>query len=214
MRRPQNLLPMSVALLALVVAGTGTAVAATSTTTISDPTNSSYVAHVNSSGQLQVSGPVSVSAPGVPFLTTAFIENFNEDSSGFQLALGPTLATLGLTQITLVDPASNAEPWSEYLFQVPATSSTACGTVPSASLHRVGTLEAAPGTDDESNLTPPYVVKPLTGNQYYCILAAAEPDTGSGSNTDDVITTIRGYVLSGTAPASPDASKAHGAAAG
>jgi hypothetical protein len=210
MRRPKNLLPTSIALVALVVAGTGTAVAATTTTTISDPTNSSYVAHVNSSGQLQVSGPVSVSAPGVPFLTYTPVENVIE-TGDYSAVLGPTTATLALTQLDFLSVDGKA--WVDDLYEAAASSSKTCGDTVGSPDPIVAEQEAQPDANDSETLVPPFVVKPLKAGQAYCLFAAAAP-TDNTASTDTAEIDVRGYVISGTAPSpSPSGVKALAGAA-
>jgi hypothetical protein len=135
-RLREQWLPISIGFLALVVASTGTAVAATGTVVnIADGANAARVAHVDSSGRLMTN----IGSNGIVFArpapaTTPFFEGVAAQPSPNANAVTPTaVSNLAISTIVAVPTAGLAAPAILFLFWKPTALGSACPTTTSVS---------------------------------------------------------------------------------
>ena len=129
-RLREQWLPISIGFLALVVASTGTAVAATGTVVnIADGTNGANVAHVDSSGRLltNIGGTGTVFARPAP-ASTPFFAGVAATPSPNARAITPTALThLAISTIVAVPTTGLSSPALLFLYWKSATAGSACG---------------------------------------------------------------------------------------
>ena len=190
-------LPTGLALLALAIASTGTAAAATGQlVNITDPITTANKAKVNTSGQLLTSAVVPAgvapAAPKTPFSLAAI--TYTDGTPAVQF--GGTTATIALTGMSFANGTTSATTVDLYQFGEPTAT---CNT--SSSYTNVRLLEEVivpSGETYQEQRTTPLVLKPLSGGAYHCLATIA-----SGTNYG-LYGAFNGYVISGSfAPASP-----------
>lgn len=192
MRKPnRNLVPIVLGLLALIIAGTGTAVASGGTLVhITDPINATYKAKVNANGQLRVD----TSQPRT-FTGRRFIFNYFSGSNGYQVLAGPTTATLSLHHITAVMQSDYTRTHQFALFQVSGATNEECTANSNfRELHRV---MVAPTQAAESDFSNGLLLKPPSGSNPWCLITAFWPVDNSAISSYAVVT-FSGYVYSGS----------------
>lgn len=191
MRKPRNLLPLSIALLALAIATTGTAAAATGQlVNIADGTNAGALARVDGTGALKVAAvPM---APARPYNTNRVAPNDN-----FGAVTTPTLAQIALNRVQVAGDSLNNTPSTVFLYY---------GTVPSGAecysgmtdFRLIGEYGITPASSFLDAFPTPLVLKP-NGTRPWCLIAANYKNTSSGFSS--VRLTMSGFVVSGTPPA-------------
>jgi hypothetical protein len=181
-------LPTAISLLALSIAVTGTAAAATTgqLVNIVDSVNGSSVARVVD-GRLRVSatGTVAATTPRSPFTFAAL--SFEAGVPAGQM--DATAATLALTGIHVANATANYT--SVKLYQVPGSGSACPNSVSGGrflaeyAVPSHQSFDSAPGT--------PMVLRPMSSGATWCLVTV-----GSGNTGDGLYITFTGYVPSGT----------------
>jgi hypothetical protein len=171
---------------------------------ISDHSASAYFAKVDSSGALKttavVSGRVAPALPPQPF----YVARFVDVGASFVPALGPTTATVALTDLKLGNDFRNQGrrlALFEYSAPAPNTSCT------NPRLRFLGYYDVGSAqTLDVSFQTPP-VLKPLAGGDAWCLTVNLTAPAGDPNYFDSLA--LGGYVLAGTftPPAAPPSAK-------
>ena len=187
--RPPSL-ATAIALLALSIAVTGTAVAAAPHLFAIAGKSGGHVAKVSSAGALSttasVAGAVRIAAPATPFSFTglSFVD------SGVSIQFGATNATLAFTGFRVSNQTNVNTSMS--IYQYPETS-TLCDQGTAGSRKFLGQFSVPAGQTVDEQLSTPQIVKPIPGFPDWCFINVA---TGPGGAA--VITTYSGYVVSGT----------------
>lgn len=182
--RPPSL-SLVVALLALVVATTGTAVAAGPTLmSIADHTTPANTATVSAAGALSVSGNVAIVAPKTPFDFTA--QSFEDGDLSQQM--NPTAATIAITGFRVSNGTPNG--MTMRLYEYPETN---IQCVVRGTPRYLGDFSVNAGDTYGEQTTTPIIVKPLAGSPKWCLITFA-----SGTSSQGVFTTYNGYVISGS----------------
>lgn len=162
------------------------------TVNISDHSSSALFAKVTSAGELKtnavVSGKVAPALPPQPFTVST---NISEANAVF--VLGPTTATVALTDVTFANSFSNgARALFLSNFSAPAPN-TGCTN----GLNRVvGGYYAPSAQTVVQDFATPIVLKPLASGHAWCLVAVLQAPAGEVDHADRV--TVDGYVLSGT----------------
>jgi hypothetical protein len=184
-----NVVSITLAGLAVVIATTGTAVAVTATAVNIVGPNSSRAAQVDQGGRLRTDGP------NATFNVTAGLVNVSA-----KILTNPTSATLAVSRVNFHNPADNldlARPPSFRVSLVKIAVGTD-GTCESGSLERFYSFEVvAPGTNVQDTYPAPLVIASIT-HHLYCIGVYMVPDmvAQSGFVAPDV--QLTGFVVSGT----------------
>lgn len=172
----------------------GTALATVgSVVNISDRSSSAYFAKVDSSGALKtsavVSGKVAPALPSQPFNLTRGV--------GVEAplhALGPTTATIALTDLTLANYFGNGpRELGLYVNSAPAPNNNCTGT----HVRFVGFYDVASAQTVVQNFETPLILKPLAAGEAWCLRVTLERPTGDVSDIKDSLI-LGGYVLAGT----------------
>lgn len=195
MRKPKNLLPLSIALLALAIATTGTAAAATGQlVNIADGSNAGQLAKVDASGALRV---LAVPAPPARPYSTDFAV-LGGGSNGYRGVSAPTTATVAVNRLVWSNDPYWARPSIAYLYSVTVPAGSPCSLDSAYSdVKLIGKYAVASGATVVDALPSPLVLRP-NGTRPWCLLAAHYP-----TPNDRVVFvegTVSGYVISGTAP--------------
>ena len=206
MRAKQMSPAMAVALLALVAATSGTAVAVTvSRTSLVDAKHPSRSAKVDSTGALKVTAPATVSTrplpPGKPFDVKAAVSNFYKNGSSYLQVLAPTSSTLALSRVMYTNVITNASAWEIFVYYETVAPGGTCQAFSSA--HRLVEHVNVPARESVVSPFPtPVVLSPLAGGSQWCLMAGGGPtqNTASSSDGSTVDLALTGYVVSGTAP--------------
>lgn len=174
------------------------------TVNISDHSGSAFFATVNSAGELKtsavVSGKVAPALPPQPFTVSRTV---TEASNAF--VLGPTTATVALTDVTFANSFSNGARALFLSIFSAAAPNTGCTNV----LNRLVAAYNAPSAETVvQDLATPIVLKPLASGHAWCLVADLQAPAGEVDHPARV--TVDGYVLSGTftPPAAPPPGKA------
>jgi hypothetical protein len=144
--------------IAVVAAGTGTAVAVSSVVNIADPTTPANVAKVDASGRLSVGSPLAtIDAAGYLY---------GYQNAQYTQITSATKATLAITRVQLSNPSVNAGATEEQLslYQVPVDAGGSCVNTTSGLL--LARYNLVPGDDVVDNLTAPITVRALNGAAY------------------------------------------------
>ena len=151
--------------LALAVAGGGTAVAVSSVVNIADPSDPSKVARVDQSGRLSV-GPATATIS-----TAGWLLGYTDGAT--TPLTSPTTATLAISRIQFSNPSANASAAEQQLSvnQYPADAAGNCQSTTGAVL--VARYNLAPGDDVDDPFPAPLVVKP-TGTTKYCLFVSVD----------------------------------------
>jgi len=174
------------------------------TVNISDHSSSAYFAKVTSAGELKtngvVSGKVAPALPPQPFTVVRTV-----DTSNISTFLGPTTATVALTEVTFANYFGNG---ARRLFldqRSAAAPNAACASTHS---HPVGVYDAPSAQTIVQDFVTPVVLKPLASGEAWCLVAFMSGPVGDVNYPDYV--TLSGYVLSGTftPPGAPPPGKA------
>jgi hypothetical protein len=171
----------------------GTALATVGqTVNISDHSASAYFAKVTSAGELKTNGVVSGKvAPALPPQPFSAVTGFFYGSQ--KILLGPTTATVALTDVTFSNHFQNQGRRVSLYEWSAAAPNAGCGL---SHLHLVGVYNAASGQTAAQDFTTPVVVKPLASGEAWCLVADLE--FPSGDTNSAVYMMLGGYVLSGT----------------
>lgn len=176
-RGPSNVVAIGLGVLALVVAGSGAAVAvAASVVNIADPTTPANVAHVDSTGRLQV-GLSSVAA------TSTIVSTGTFNNLGTTIVTSPTTTTLVLTGFEVTETRLNGTAVGSdldvHLVQTAATSATACSTTVVRNLY-ITSLSSGLAVDPSGSAR--LAVKPVSG-ALYCLAIQSAILNGSSDVT-------------------------------
>src|SRR5262245_42503569 len=174
------------------------------TVNISDHSSSAFFAKVTSAGELKtnavVSGKVAPALPPQPFSVDRGVVASNSSP-----ALGPTTATVALTDVTFANDFSNGKR-RLVLFQASAAApNTGC----SSPRTRIVADYAAPSAETVvQDFATPIVLKPLASGDAWCLRAVMAAPAGEVDFPS--LVTLGGYVLSGTftPPTAPPPGKA------
>jgi hypothetical protein len=180
-------LPTAIALLALAIAVTGPASAATGQlVNIVDPNNSALAARVDSGGNLKVAA-----TPVLPAKT------FSRDTyvaSGFQEVIPATSSVVALSRVSVTSSSNNVAGKAYFtviLWHRPATADGVC----TGTGQNVGVYSVPPGETVLDALPTPFQLKPLPGFPKWCLVAST---AGSGSPVTTPRVDLHGYIVSGT----------------
>jgi len=205
-RRPS--LPTAIALLALAVATTGTAAAATGQlVNISDPTTAANVARVDAAGALKTTTSGTVSArptpPASTFDTFGSITNFYKNGSQYLVITPATSATVAITRLLYTNGITNTNDWEVFVYYETIPSGGTCKAF-SAGHKFIAHVNVKAHDSLVDALPSPVVLKPKTGSPQWCLVAGGGPTQASASTTDGALfdISVTGFVVSGAfAPA-------------
>jgi hypothetical protein len=184
----------------------GTALATVGqTVNISDHSSSAYFAKVDSSGALKttaaVTGKVGPALPPQPFSVE---REFSIAAPVY--VLGPTSATLALTDVTFANYfAAQGRDLRLQELSGPSPNTNCTNFVHTPT---VGRFDAEGGQTVHVSFQTPIVLKPLAAGEAWCLYAAMGGPSGDPDYVDGL--TVGGYVVSGsfTPPSSPQPAKA------
>jgi hypothetical protein len=154
---------------------------------VSDPT-AAYTARVDATGALKTAGLAAPTLPRLPFnsSTTTYIAAYTK-------VLGPTTATVALTDLKIANHYINTGARALYFIQYSAAApNTGCGY---AHIRQLGLYDVAARDSIHANFETPLVVKPLANGEAWCLrvyMTAPPGDTNNG-----VGVSVGGYVPSG-----------------
>jgi hypothetical protein len=160
---------------------------------ISDRSGSAFFAKVDSTGALKttavVSGKVAPALPPQPF----YVQSFFNNTSQYAKALGPTTATVALTDVTV----GNYFPNQARGLWLAQWSAPAPNTTCTNSRERLlGRYDVASAQTVHASFQTPPVVKPLASGDAWCLMGNL---VGPNDPNDySVNLSLGGYVLSGT----------------
>ena len=200
-RIPKPSPALLVGLLALGVATTGTAVAAGTAVNIVDPTTSTNIAKVDSTGHLSttVGGTVSTkeALPSTTYVLNVSVYNYDLTTSGYNYPVKPSTATVAIDHLTLAPYFSDDAPRLVQIYTFTMAAGTTSCTLSSgySNLRAIGNYRFTGGTvvDD---LTTPLILKP-NGTRPWCLAVYSLAASGNGFYA---YLTMTGWVVSGTAP--------------
>lgn len=188
-----NVIALTLAGLAVVMAATGTAVAVTATqVNIADPVTPSRIARVDSSGRLGTINALS------PYTYGGIFSNLNGENN---FITAPTTASLALTSLTLTNPKVNqsatAAELRVYLYKANSSSTSSCTPTTYQSL---GAWNLAPGNSIVSDLPSPLLTKASGTSTLtpYCLSLYAYALSGSFNGNYYPTVAASWYVASGT----------------
>jgi hypothetical protein len=187
-------LPTAISLLALSVALTGTAYAATtSVVSIGDSTTPANTAKVSSAGALSTSVSGSVSAVPTPPKSPFFVNVFNDINGDRTTNIPSTTATLAITHISFANESDG--PAFIDLNEFDETGST-CDDTAGTAIRFVGRWQLEPQKTLEVTFPTPLVLKPLQSGHHWCVATVQAGAQGA------IATHYDGYVSAGsfTAP--------------
>jgi hypothetical protein len=194
---------MIIGVLALAVATTGTAAAATGTVVnLADGSDASHLAKVDAQGRVQTSAANTVgarpAAPATVFDLAASLYNYDTIASGYQWPLAPSTATVSVNHVTVSPWISDTQPRlvQIYSFTVPAGTTDCNFNVATADFRELFSyrLSADAVVDD---LPTPLVLKPKSGRPW-CLATLSQAPSGDAYYA---YLDMTGWVVSGTAPA-------------
>jgi hypothetical protein len=164
-----------------------------STVNISDHSASAYFAKVDSSGQLKTSAVVSGKvAPALPPQPFNVLRGVSVGTSVY--ALGPTTATIAVTDLTLANYFGNEARELELYVDSAAAPNTNCA---STHLRVVGFFDVPAAQTVEENFETPLVLKPLATGEAWCLRVILARPFGDTTNVTDSLI-LGGYVVAGT----------------
>lgn len=189
MLKRTNPAALILALIAVIIASSGTAMAVTSSVFVADPTHPTQRVHVDAAGRLQTADPLS-GVNSAFYLSAGSSPNFMN---------APTRATLAVTRINLGNTALNASlpntDFMVYLYQYTVGADGTCGT---GSPGSVMSRTRVPVASDLQLLFPtPLVFKPKAGKAY-CIALQVSGEAGTPSSYYLPFGQVTGYVAGGT----------------
>jgi hypothetical protein len=192
-------LPTAISLLALSIALTGTAYAATATVVnIADKTTPANTAKVSATGALTATVAGSVSAAEVPPRSPFFLNAFTDVNGALAPQTPATTSTLALTHISFA--AQTGGPAFVDLNEFDETGSTC---VDSANSRFLGRWELAPDQTLEITFPTPLVLKPLVAGHSWCVAAVSAGGQGAVAAHYD------GYVVTGSFVPPPELARRH-----
>ena len=189
MFKRSNPAALILALIAVIIASSGTAMAVTSSVLIADPTHPTQRAHVDASGRLQTAAPLG-GVNSAFFLSAGTTPNFMN---------APTRATLAITRIDIGNTSLNATlpntDFLVYLYQYTVGADGTCGTGTSG---QIMSRTRVPVASDVQLLFPtPLVFKPVS-SKAYCIALRVNGEAGTPSSYYLPFGQVTGYVAGGT----------------
>jgi hypothetical protein len=185
---------MVVAIVALVAATTGTALAATGQlVNIVDPTNAANAAKVDASGALKTTTAGSVRVtPSTSFSVSKTVPNFYANPT--QTEVLKTTASIALNRIQVAHTsASGPVNWEGALFYGDTNSSGTClnGT-------RIAALSIRQGETTVDPFPTPILLKPFAAGRAWCLRASIGRSDESAVPGHEVYLGISGIVTAGT----------------
>jgi hypothetical protein len=191
---------MVVAVVALIAATAGTALAATGQLiNIADGSNAGNLAKVDTTGALRVTGSVVSKAAGVAdFTTHANVSNFYRNGHNYLTILGPTSATLSINRLVWTNSLLNANDWETYL-DYETTSTGTCSHFSSGE-REIDHVNVRAHDSVTDTFPTALLLKPTGGASKWCLMAGAGPTAATGSTSDDnnLALDISGLVQNGT----------------
>jgi hypothetical protein len=193
-----NGLAIALAGLAVVIAGSGTAYAVTTTVVnIADPTVPSRVAKVDPLGRLSTFNP-----PSTVNVVGAHVTN---SARYAEIYSAPTSAPLAVTKFS-VTSTGVAGTYAVSLFQVPVNADGTCSTT---SVSRtLGYAVVSPGTSGVQDFPSGLTVAPVSGGTQYCLDLYAGAVGSAGAAGEQLYFQITAYAgagrYTGTGAAAPD----------
>jgi hypothetical protein len=164
-----------------------------STVNISDHSASAFFAKVTSSGELKTNGVVSGKvAPALPPQPFNVLRGFGLGSG--TNVLGPTIATIALTDLTFSNYFGNQARFLRLTQYSAPAPNTGCA-LPRSRV--VGTYNVGSGQTVTASFETPIVLKPLANGDAWCLQAIMAGPSGDPNNYVDQLS-LGGYVLSGT----------------
>lgn len=135
---------------------------------------SPYTARVDVTGALKTAGLDAPTLPRLPFNSSIGVA---AGGSSFARVLGPTPATVALTDLKIANYFGNTGGRAVYFYQYSAPSpNTSC----SASHSRYLGYYDVPARDSlHANFETPLVLKPLLGGDAWCLMVAARAPAGA-----------------------------------
>jgi hypothetical protein len=190
---------MVVAVVALIAATAGTALAATGQLiNIADGSNAGNLAKVDTSGALKVTGSVVSRAQFADFTIHANVSNFYRNGHNYLTVLGPTSAALEVNRLVWTNSLMNANDWEVYL-DYETTSNGSCSHFSSGE-REIDHVNVKVHDSLTDTFPTPLLLKPTGGASQWCLVAGGGPTAATGSTSDDnnLTLNISGYVQSGT----------------
>jgi hypothetical protein len=192
---------MVVAVVALIAATAGTALAATGQlVNIADGSNAGNLAKVDNTGALRITGPVLSrdAPPFADFTAHASVSNFYRNGHNYLTVLGPTSAALSINRLVWTNSLLNANDWEVYL-NYETTSSGSCSRF-SAGEREIDHVNVRVHDSLTDTFPTPLLLKPTGGASQWCLMVGGGPTSATGSTSDDnnVTLGISGYVQAGT----------------
>lgn len=189
MTKRTNPAALILALIAVVIASSGTAVAVTSSVQIADPLHPTQKAKVDTSGRLQTADPLSgfnlayyLAAGSPPNFMTA-----------------PTKATLAVTRLDITNTSLNSSyPNSDFLVFLTKHTVGADGTCSTGSQSTTVSRTRAPIASDVQLLFPSPLVFRSTDSKAYCIAIQLSGETGTPGSYYLPFGQLTGYVAGGS----------------
>jgi hypothetical protein len=207
-RFPKPTITGVIAVTALAVAASGTAVAATgSLVNIADGTNAAQLAKVDATGALKTNTTGGVLAyptqPLRPMLISRPLNNFY-NNGGVYIEQFRTSATVAITHISFTNVLANDETWELGLFYSPVQGGVC--DAENALGYRVLTLNLPPDTTADRVLPTPIVLKPNTPGATWCLTAIGGPSEAVDppSDASSVVIDYYGFVVSGVFSVTPN----------
>jgi hypothetical protein len=165
-------MPTAISLLALSIAVTGTAWAATGQlVNIADPTAAGNIAKVDSTGALKTTAPATPPQPPAKPLTRWALLYIGDNT-----VIAPTSGTVAIGRIGASNYGKqyNGSTMQVTVRQAGDTGDGTCG----GTRVTLATYDANPGQTVVDGLPTPLVLKPMTGYPRWCLIATATlPDT-------------------------------------
>jgi hypothetical protein len=190
---------MVVAVVALIAATAGTALAATGQLiNIADGSNAGNVAKVDTTGALKVTGSVVSRAQFADFTTHASVSNFYRNGHNYLAILGPTSAALEVNRLVWTNSLLNANDWEVYL-DYETTSTGSCSRFSSGE-REIAHVNVRAHDSLTDTFPTPLLLKPKVGASQWCLMVGAGPTAATASTSDDnnLTLNISGYIQSGT----------------
>ncbi len=156
---------------------------------VSDP-SAPYTVRVDSTGALKTAGLDAPTLPRLPFNSSKFVY-----AGGSSIVLGPTTATVALTDLKIANNFGNTGARRLSFWQYSAGSpNTSCNAT---HLRYLGDYDVAARESIHANFQTPLVLKPLVGLEAWCLLVFGAAPAGDTTNYA-INVSVGGYVPSGT----------------
>jgi hypothetical protein len=181
---------MVVAIVALVFAMGGTAVAASAIVNIADPTHPSNKAKVDSTGALRVGE----AAPKDAFFASMFIP------SGVDVLIAPNSATVSLSRLSFENRYSQTDGAAASFTLYQRSGDVVACDDSEGSLRMIGTYDVPAGQTYSDAMASPIVLRPLLTGDTWCLIALVSIDGNPHSYLEPSVS-WSGFVQTGSLPA-------------